>query len=279
MSFENLSRGGLDYNQCQYGQSKLVFRGPFRMPQAVDVAVLGGSEVYGKFVEKPFPVLLEQAIGRTVINLGCMNASIDAFLDDPIIPEVCARARVAVVQVMGAQSLSNRYYGVHPRRNDRFVAAYGTLRQLYPEMDFSQFNFTRHLLTSLKDVSPDRFSEVVADLRRSWMMRMYELVSALGMPTVLLWISDHPPGLADDSHPDESGSDPLFVTREMLDQMSRITEGLVEVVRPLGDPDHTVGMVFTQFQRSAAEAMPGLATHAEVAAALCDELPPLIEQA
>ena len=241
MSFENLSRGGLDYNQCQYGQSKLVFRGPFRMPQAVDVAVLGGSEVYGKFVEKPFPVLLEQAIGRTVINLGCMNASIDAFLDDPIIPEVCARARVAVVQVMGAQSLSNRYYGVHPRRNDRFVAAYGTLRQLYPEMDFSQFNFTRHLLTSLKDVSPDRFSEVVADLRRSWMMRMYELVSALGMPTVLLWISDHPPGLADDPHPDESGSDPLFVTREMLDQMSRITEGLVEVVRPLGDPDHTNG--------------------------------------
>ncbi len=57
---------------------------------------------------------------------------------------------MTVIQVMGAHNMSNRFYAVHPRRNDRFLrASLGCCKTIYPEVDFTEFNFTRHMLTAL----------------------------------------------------------------------------------------------------------------------------------
>jgi hypothetical protein len=70
-------------------------------------------------------------------------------LNDPAIAE--ARAATAIVlQIQGAQTLSNRLYTVHPRRNDRFVRASGILRTIYRDVDFTEFHFTRHMLDHLR---------------------------------------------------------------------------------------------------------------------------------
>ena len=74
--------GALDYFPCRYGNSRLMFRGPRRDLDAPYAVVLGGTEVYGKFVPRPFLDLLEERLGRPVVNLGCVNAGLDAFLND-----------------------------------------------------------------------------------------------------------------------------------------------------------------------------------------------------
>ena len=51
MTFQGRSGATPDYQLSSYGSSKLKFRGPYRIPQAIDVAVLGGSATFGKFVE------------------------------------------------------------------------------------------------------------------------------------------------------------------------------------------------------------------------------------
>ena len=56
-----------------------------------------------------------------------------------------------MIQVSGAQNLSNRFHAVHPRRNDRFLRASTLLKTIYRDVDFTEFNFTRHLLTTLRD--------------------------------------------------------------------------------------------------------------------------------
>lgn len=150
MTYIAMGPGALDYLPCRYGTSKLLFRGPRRKLDRPYIAFVGGTETYGRFIEKPFSKLVEDETGQQCVNFGCMNAGIDVFSRDPYIPMATAGAMITVVQVMGAQNMTNRFYSVHPRRNDRFVAPSDLLKTIYREIDFSEFHFNKHMLTTLK---------------------------------------------------------------------------------------------------------------------------------
>ena len=124
--------GALDYFPCRYGASKSLFRGPLRDLSRPYVAMLGGSPTFGKYVDHPYPALVERALGLPVANLGGLNAGPDFYLSDPGLMDVAAGAQLAVVQITGAEAVSNPFYSVHGRRNDRFLAATPALRPLTP---------------------------------------------------------------------------------------------------------------------------------------------------
>ena len=77
MSFHHSVQRSLDYDPVRYGTSRISFRGPKKDLGGRYVAFLGGSETYGKFLQEPFPDLVEQALDLTCVNLGYMNAGID----------------------------------------------------------------------------------------------------------------------------------------------------------------------------------------------------------
>ena len=131
---------------CSHGLSKLQFRGPRRPTDGRYVAFLGGSETFGKYIPKPFPDHVETAIGEVCVNLGCQSAGPDAFLHDTAIQSLCYDAAATVIQLPGATGLSNAFYKVHPRRNDRFIAPTDELMALYPEIDFAEISFTGPML-------------------------------------------------------------------------------------------------------------------------------------
>ncbi len=89
------------------------------------------------------------------------------------------RAVATIVQVPGAQGVSNRFYRVHPRRNDRVVEVSSALINLYPELDFTAFTFVRHLLLTLADVSARRYQAVQTEVQAVWTQRMQRLVRRL----------------------------------------------------------------------------------------------------
>ena len=123
MAYDNPGDGALDYFPCRYGKSKLMFRGPRRRLEAPYVAVLGGTETYGKYTPRPYAELAEEYSGAKVVNLGAVNAGTDVYVSDQTVMEACAGASATVLQLGGAQNMSNRFYAVHPRRNDRFLRA------------------------------------------------------------------------------------------------------------------------------------------------------------
>jgi Domain of unknown function (DUF6473) len=212
---------------CRYGNSRLLFRGPQRDVRGQYCVVLGGTETYGRHVARPYPDLLEQALGVPVVNLGLPNAGLDAFVQDADVMYLVGRARAVVVQVLGAQNLSNRFYAVHPRRNDRFLGASGPLKTLFPEVDFTEFNFTRHLMQSLHRVSAERFALVAAALRAVWMERMQALLVQAKRP-VLLWAAPVAPLRVTGRLEDRLY--PTLVTATMMDQVRPLAMGSVEVV-------------------------------------------------
>jgi len=271
--YEHPGAGALNYFPCRYGNSKLMFRGPRRRLEGVFCAMTGGTETYGKFVKTPFPALVEELTGHRIVNLGCANAGPDIFSGEAAVLKLCAPARVTVVQVLGAQNMSNRYYSVHPRRNDRFLRASQLMRSVFKEIDFTEFNFTRHMLKTLQRRTPNRFAILADELRMAWVARMMALIERIEGPVVLLDLQEYRAAPAEDG----MGCDPLLVTPEMIAQISAGAAAVVTVTPSVAArAAATEGMCFAPLDGPIATQMPGPVVHQEVADALAPVLAKLL---
>lgn len=266
MTYDILGPGALDYVPCRYGTSKLVFRGPQRALEAPYVAFIGGTHTFGKFIEQPFPLRVEHLTGVTSVNFGQLSAGVDVFLKDAVVLGAAQKARVTVVEILGAGNLSNQMYAVHPRRNDRFLYATVQLKRLYREVDFAQFNFTQHMLQHLFQLGEERFGPVRGVLQKMWLSRMRQFLGTLGGEVVLLRFTS---GLEKRSWPPAVGWEPLFVTDEMVDSLGGLVSAIVDV--PVAQDVEEIrlqGMVYNLFEEEAAKAVPPPRAHTDAAQAL-----------
>lgn len=271
MSYAGAGESPLDYLPCRYGKSRLMFRGPRRDLGAPYVAVFGGTETYGKFIPEPYPALVESQTGLRMVNLGCVNAGPDVYLNDPVVMDIAAKARATVIQLPGAHNLTNRFYAVHPRRNDRFLRAAPLLQTIFREVDFTEFHFTRHMLQTLYAVSPDKFAVLADELRSAWVARLRTLLARLPTRTVLLWMADHAPQPANAAV--NLAQEPFLINAAMIDALRPACAAVVQVVTsPQARAQGVAGMAFGPLDAPAAQGLPGPALHAEVAAALAPVL-------
>jgi hypothetical protein len=265
MKHELVDGTGLSYAPCRYGMSRIFFRGPRRRLDRPYIAFIGGTETYGKFLDEPLPALAEKELRQTCVNFGCVNGGIDAFVNDPTIMAACHDADATVVQIMGANHLSNRFYSVHPRRNDRFLRASTVLEAIYNDVDFSEFTFTRHMLGCLYDKSPERFDIVVQELREGWIARMKNMLGQIGPRAILLWFSRDT--LSDkpwDEQPNAMQVDPLFVTASMVDELRPFVLDIIDATpSQIAMEQGSKGMFFSTMQSKAADEMLGVACHKE----------------
>lgn len=259
-----LSRGAsaIDYMPCRYKMSKNVFRGPQRGLTGDYIAVLGGSKTYGKFVDSPFSDLLESRIEKECVNLGCLNGGIDVFVSDPVLNDVCNNAHATIIEIMGAASLSNRFYKVHPRRNDRFVGVSELLKLAYQDVDFTDIHFVRHLLHTMQSKGRERFEIICEELQEVWLIRMQLLLERIDGPIFLLWFANHSP---EDVEVAEIGPDPLFVNREMIEAIRPYATDVIEVITQGASLE---GMKFLPTEEPAAIHFPNPKAHDLVARAL-----------
>ncbi|SFB13068.1 hypothetical protein SAMN05421688_3132 [Poseidonocella pacifica] len=266
MSFASPGPGDLDYELCRYDGCRVDLRGPRKLSEVGDYAVcLGAGETFGTFVAHPWPALLEERTGLSCFNLGVPHAGCDVFLGDPGLRRLCGGARLAVVQIMGAQGNSNCFYSVHRRRNDRFLQASPLMRTVFPDHDFTGFSFVRHMLGVLHHEAPEPFERLRKELQTVWTTRMSELIGAFDCPVVLL---DMRRAARDQG---ALGSEPLFVTEEMVAEVALLANDLIEVPATTEpEAEHLTGLIFPPLQRSAAATIPGTSAHHAAAKALAE---------
>lgn len=275
MTLQSDGQPVLDYAPCRYGKTRVDFRGPRKALRGRYVAFLGGTETYGKFIPSPYPQLVEREIDVPCVNFGLMNAGLDVFLNEPEVLSFAGHAEATVIQIMGAQNISNRLYRVHPRRNDRFLSVSALMKSIFHDVDFSEYNFTRHMLKGVSNQAVERFSFVREELKSAWSARMRALLTRIPGEKLLLWFADHPPPTR---LPKKSlGRDPLFVDSNMIDALRPFVSGVVQV-RPSEGARRagTDGMVFRDLDRQVAEQMLGPKAHEEAALKLAQHLKPLL---
>ncbi|MBJ3763585.1 hypothetical protein ILP92_12585 [Maribius pontilimi] len=274
---EKVERGAdaLDYAPCNYGASRLICRGPRCDLDGDDyIAVLGGIETFGQFVERPYPARLEAALGMPCINLAAVNSGPDAWMGDQTVMDLARGARLTVIAVPGAHMLRNKFYTVHSRRNDRVVRQSEFMRRVFPELDLSQNFFVRHLLNDLFEASERRFAVVRDELQKLWVTRMNQLTARIGGDVILVWIGDRSP---DDPTDTVCDGDPPFVTRAMLRSLRGRIRATIEVLDQSSTMEEALeGKHFAPDERDAALRVPGPRAHQNIADALRDAIAPLI---
>ncbi|MBU2981762.1 hypothetical protein KO498_08030 [Lentibacter algarum] len=272
MAYEKLGGRPLEYYPCTYGASRLMFRGPKRDPEEAFIAFLGSTETYGKFVARPFVDQLEDMLDVQCLNLGVPNAGLDSFLNDATTLDIAAQASLTVVQIMGAQTISNRFYSVHPRRNDRFLGASKHLSAVYQDVDFTEFHFTNHMLAHLAGLGMERFTLVLHELQDAWVARTTLLLDRISGTKVLLWFADHGP--EEKIGINHVTSSPFGVTQKMLDQVKMgASETVIVKASSAALARGNEGMVFAPLEVQATLQLLGPAAHTEAAFALQERLP------
>lgn len=275
MVYQRVKRATLDYQTCHYGESALSFRGPRARLDVPYVAVIGGSHAYGRFVDSPYPALLEKQLGTPVVNLGVVNAGVDAFAHDASVIDLCRRAEVTVVQTMPAANMSNRLYSVHPRRNDRFIKAATLLQTVFSDVDFTDIHFTGHLILTLRTVSRDRFRIVEEEIKTAWVARMKLLLDRIRGKIVLLHGQSLSGAAAEDAGAQPTTPD--LIDADMLCQLSGYVADMIHV-----EPSQKArqsgmeGMMYDPLDRPAACQFPNPPMHEEIAEALASKLGALL---
>ena len=259
----------LDYHYYHLPDCRIAFRGPLQSFDAPFVAVLGGTEAFGKYVACPFSDLVADLTGRTVVNLGVAQAGLSLFSEEQVLLDLASKADVTVLQILGAQNMSNRLYSVHSRRNDRFLSVSPALRELYPTVEFTDIHFTGHLLSTLRRTSEAAFAVVVEELKWAWTQRMRRVLSLIDSEVILLWLPDRKLSKTSDSLDEE---EPRFVDWSMIEELEGSFAHLVEVAMP---PDRSLdGKLYPAQEEEAARLLPGPAVHRCIA----DAIAPLITE-
>lgn len=267
---------GIDYQPCKYGSSRMLFRGPARRIMGDYVAFLGGSETFGRFLPTPYPDLVEQRSGLTAINLGCMSTGIDAYVGSPGLIDICSMAKVTVIQLVGAVNMSNRFYTVDPRHNDHFLRASKRFKEAYPEVDFTKYDLTSHMLTDIARIGPDRLHLIRQEMQSAWVARMRSLLKLIDGKKILLWMSDHAPHCA--QTPGTICREPLFVDRAMLNAIRTDADALIEIIAEPGEVETgRAKLVYPPSDQSAAAEALGPLVHERAALHLDDAIAKVLD--
>ena len=264
MRFADASRSQLIGGGPQDHRARQMFRGSIEALPPQFIAFLGGSEVCGRFVTYPFPDRIEQAFGFKTLNLGWSNAGLDAVLQDLAVIDLAKDAVLTVVQVLESPNLSNAFYKVHPRRNDRLTRICPALHDLYPEVDFTDVSFTGHLLRRLHGDQDPRFDQVIDALRRAWSSRMADLMASLSPPVLVVWLRREDQELS-------------FLDRELVAAATDRAAALIEI--PVCDAGGDLeGMIFTARDLPIASRSLNVATHLRIANRLMPEILPFLQK-
>lgn len=226
---------------------------------------IGGNATAGRAVARPWPQLLEGLSGRLVVNCAMPHAGVDAMLQNADLMAAARSAELCLIELPDAITLSNGFYAVHPRRNDRFLRADPLLQRLYPEIDFTPFSFIRHMVLTLWKTDAARFEEVRRVLAQRWSERMELLLERLEGRVVLIWWGNRRPLAPGDPLGLRPGA-PQLVDRRMIEQLRRAADGLVEVVET--ERFRSSALPHDPAEDFAARLLPGPESHAAMAGQL-----------
>lgn len=177
----------VDFILCQYGNSKNLFRGPKKSCKHSYGVCLGGADTFGGKVPNPFSAMLEREMGMPILNLGAQHSGARFYTEVDAIQEIIENAQVVFVEALSVVNQSNPFYRVHPRRNDRFVTALDPLYDLFPEADFVECHFTKHLITKLITIDAARADIVFRTLQDEWVRNLTIMRARWRAKTVVHW--------------------------------------------------------------------------------------------
>ncbi|MDF0598659.1 DUF6473 family protein [Psychromarinibacter halotolerans] len=229
MQYQMESSHIADYGLWTLPGIDFPLRGP---PVAIDgkapaISFLGAAQVFGTFVNHPFPNLLGEMLSARVINLANGGAGPGLYANRPELIDLVNRSSACVIQVMSARSsMQNKYM---TSLNGR-----ASVRVTYPD-GRAEDSLGHHALLKIgREISRQAFSDLVAETLDNYLAQYRMLCAAITVPKVLLYVGPNPPiadVTSDDWTPERLvGTHPHLVTQNVFAELQSLCDATVSVV-------------------------------------------------
>jgi hypothetical protein len=238
----------VDYRMFHDPTTGLWLRGPepLRLEDGRYIACVGGAQTFGCFCDRPFPLLLQEALNVPVVNYGIGGAGPSFFLHRDSIFSPLNKAACVIVQVMSGRSESNSVFDTGglayiTRRSDgRRMGA----RAAYQDL------LLRNMILGRKELK-----RIVAETRETWIQNYRTLLEKVEAPVVLFWFAMRKPDYRERYIHVSTllGGFPHLVNREMLEAIKTGADDYVHCVTDRGMPQRLI----SRFTGKAAKVDPG----------------------
>jgi len=211
--YQDSDRAIVDYEYALLPGTGTLVRGPLPKDLSAGfIACLGGAHTLGRFVQLPYPAILQTQLNTPVLNLGHGGGKPEFYLQSPGIVEVLNKARCVVVQVMSARGSPNRFLKPTSISHNIMSIAHGISAVKNPAFVDGAYR------TLLKQLDTGKLKEAVAETRSNWLLDMGRLLDRITVPKLLFWFSVRTPAYVTmfDTLDALLGEYPQLVTDEMI---------------------------------------------------------------
>ncbi len=168
------------------------------------VAAIGAAQTFGRYVERPYPLILSELINMPVINLGRAGRGPSQVEEAEL--EILNNAQYVIVQVMSARSTSNSEIEIIDGQR-------GIIRATGEKVAAEDF---------YKDHLPER-AKCIKESKQFYVNEMIDLLQSIKSMTTVLWMADRKPGKTVYQFPH-------FVSASDIDDIVFHTDNYVEAV-------------------------------------------------
>jgi hypothetical protein len=228
MKYQMESSHIADYDLWSLPGINFPLRGP---PICIDsrspaVSFIGAAQVFGAFVNHPFPNLVCEMLSARPVNLGNGGAGPSLFSSNTNIIDLINQTSVCVIQVMSARSsMENKFMSA--------LSGRASVKVTYPDGRTEECLGHHALLKIAAEISKEMFSELVAETLANYVAQYRTLCEAIKVPKILLYVGRNPP-IADihksDWTPEKLvGTHPHLVTEETFSVLKSLCNETVTV--------------------------------------------------
>ncbi|ACK72623.1 hypothetical protein PCC7424_4253 [Gloeothece citriformis PCC 7424] len=188
---------------------------------------IGAAQTFGRFCEKPFPILLQEKLGIPGINLGRGGAGPSFFShNNEKLMDYINNAGFAIVQVMSGRSASNSLFeskglGYYFRRSDGSgIGADEAFKEV------------------LAHSNKKYIKQIVEETRTNWIESYQELLRQIKIPKILLWFSVRKPRYWEHYYNVSSlfNQFPQLINQKTVNRVKKYGDYYVECVSKRGMP-------------------------------------------
>ena len=236
----------LNYQMYQLPGTRLSFRGPPPELRPNNyIAFVGAAQTFGCLCENPFVNLIQATTQIPSLNLGYGGAGPSFFTAQEGISRYLNEAKLVVVQIMSARSVSNSCFESHgleylERRSDgQRLSAQKSYQQLVKDHVRRQalwrrpFTILRSTFSSIPEIE-----KLVVETQERWCHEMVTLLDSIKVPKLLFWFSTRTPRYTPFYLHARLifGSFPQLVNEKMIERIKPSADGYLECVTRRGIP-------------------------------------------
>jgi len=208
-----------------------VLRGPapsWPLKKGEYAVCLGAAQTFGRFVEKPFSMLLEESLSIPVVNLGAPGAGPKFFNRKKNLIDFINNAKFVIVQIMPGRSVGNSLY--ETKVGGEVLLRKADSQQIAASMAWKEI---------IENHDTETIQRLVRETRNNWYNAMKYLLESIHVPKIALWISHRPPKYQE-TYKNVAGlfggGSPQLINQRLIDKILPLVDEYVESVGNEGLP-------------------------------------------